>query len=357
MVIQLQMLPTPVQTEKLLETIRLVNGAATFAAQCGFSAGAFTQANIHRLAYFAIREKFSLPAQLAVRAIGKAVKCFSRDKKSCPTFRHDGAISYDQRNLSFKGAENVSLSTISGREVVKIAYGEYQSRRLGMMAGQSSLVHRNGKFFLMATIDVPEPSPSEVESYLGVDVGISNIATDSEGESFDGKGVERNRQRREAARKQYQRRGTKSSKRRLKKMRGRQARFQRQTNHVISKKIVAKAKALGTGIAMEDLKGIRSRIKTTVSSEFRRRLGNWGFFQLRKFVEYKARLAGVPVVFVNPRNTSRTCSSCGHCEKGNRKSQSEFNCKKCKHSEHADFNAALNIGRLGQCKLATKVSV
>jgi predicted transposase len=69
MVIQLQMLPTPVQAEKLLETIRLVNGAATFAAQCGFSAGAFTQANIHRLAYFAIREKFSLPAQLAVRAI------------------------------------------------------------------------------------------------------------------------------------------------------------------------------------------------------------------------------------------------------------------------------------------------
>jgi transposase len=58
---------------------------------------------------------------------------------------------------------------------------------------------------------------------------------------------------------------------------------------------------------------------------------------------YKAQLAGVPVAFVDPAYTSRTCSVCGHREKSNRKSQAEFQCKACGHEQHADVNAALNI--------------
>jgi transposase len=68
---------------------------------------------------------------------------------------------------------------------------------------------------------------------------------------------------------------------------------------------------------------------------------------LRQFITYKAKLAGVPVILIDPKNTSRTCSFCGHCEKANRKNQSEFVCKKCRHSENADFNAAKNIRNLG----------
>ena len=75
----------------------------------------------------------------------------------------------------------------------------------------------------------------------------------------------------------------------------------------------------------------------------RSRHAGWSFSQLRLFVEYKAKLAGVPVVTVDPRNTSRTCNACGHCEKANRKSQAEFCCKQCGHSENADLNAARNI--------------
>ncbi|MGO8902309.1 MAG: zinc ribbon domain-containing protein, partial [Isosphaeraceae bacterium] len=78
--------------------------------------------------------------------------------------------------------------------------------------------------------------------------------------------------------------------------------------------------------------------------EQRNRLSGWAFFQLRTFVEYKAAPAGVPVVAVDPRNTSRTCHECGHCEKANRKSQSEFECRACGHRSHADLVGARIIG-------------
>jgi transposase len=53
-------------------------------------------------------------------------------------------------------------------------------------------------------------------------------------------------------------------------------------------------------------------------------------------------LAGVVVEFTDPAYTSQTCSACGHCEKSNRKSQAEFECKACGYKAHADFNAARN---------------
>lgn len=112
-------------------------------------------------------------------------------------------------------------------------------------------------------------------------------------------------------------------------------------NHCISKKIVAKAKALCLGIAVEDLGGIQDRV--TVQHSQRSRHKNWSFAQLRGFLEYKAKLAGVPVVAVDPRGTSKTCSVCGHCDKGNRRSQSRFSCKACGHTAHADKNGAVNI--------------
>ncbi|MDE2095669.1 MAG: transposase [Patescibacteria group bacterium] len=95
-----------------------------------------------------------------------------------------------------------------------------------------------------------------------------------------------------------------------------------------------------------------------VSKRFRHQLGNWGFSQLRQFITYKAKLVGVPIVFVNPRNTSRTCSQCGHCEKANRKNQATFRCKHCNFSTNADLNAARNLAGLGYLRnLASKVMV
>ncbi len=112
-------------------------------------------------------------------------------------------------------------------------------------------------------------------------------------------------------------------------------------NHRISKELVVVAKGTMRALALEDLKGIRSRV--TVRRGQRGRHGKWAFNQLRAFVDYKAKLSGVPVLVVDPRDTSRRCSVCGHVEKGNRVSQSVFRCRSCGHGENADLNAARNI--------------
>jgi transposase len=69
----------------------------------------------------------------------------------------------------------------------------------------------------------------------------------------------------------------------------------------------------------------------------------WSFFQLRSFISYKAEMAGLEVLLIDPRNTSRTCNECGHCDKDNRKSQSEFECLSCGHECNADLNASRNV--------------
>ena len=188
---------------------------------------------------------------------------------------------------------------------------------------------------------MPEDAPIEVKDFIGVDLGIVNIARDSDGGKHSGEDIERVRRRHHRNRMRAQRKGTKGAKKRLKRLAAREARFRRHENHVISKGLVAKAKDTGGGIGMEDLSGIRER--TTVRAKQRARHSGWAFAQLRSFVEYKANLGGVPVVLVDPRDTSRTCSECGHCETANRKTRDEFECRHCGHSEDADLNAARNI--------------
>ncbi len=117
--------------------------------------------------------------------------------------------------------------------------------------------------------------------------------------------------------------------------------FRKDTNHVISKRLVDKAKGTGKAIALEDLEGIASR--TTARRADRSRLKGWSFHQLRQFVTYKAAFAGIPVIPVDPRDTSRASSECGHCEKRNGKSRDEFECRHCGFRCGADGNAARNI--------------
>lgn len=345
--LQLKLLPAPEQAKALLDTMRRYNEAATFAAQQGFIAGVFSKPSIQKLAYYECRERFGLSSQMAVRAIAKAADAFSSvGKATCPVFRPTGAMTYDERFLSFKDCHRVSILTVSaGRLMVPYVFGEYQAANLARIRGQCDLVYRDGQFFLYCTIEFQEAPPVDVEDYLGVDMGIVNLAVDSDGEVHSGEQVEKVRRRFAKTRKNLQRKGTKSSKRILQRIRRREARFRAHQNHVISKRLVAVAKGTTRGIALEDLKHIRLRV--TVGRRQRAKHSGWAFFQLRAFIEYKARQEGIPVVAVDPRNTSRTCSACGHCDRGNRQSQESFVCLHCEFSCHADYNAACNIRRLG----------
>ncbi len=190
----------------------------------------------------------------------------------------------------------------------------------------------------------PAPAlPEDDGQHLGVDLGIVHLATDSDGQTFTGAQVRAVRKRYHKRRQILQKVGTKSAKRRLKEKSGREYRFQTDLNHIISKALVKKAALSRKALALEDLTGIRQR--TTVRREQRYERQSWAFYQLRQFLTHKAAWAGVCLVLVDPRNTSRTCSACGHCEKANRRNQASFHCQRCGMQMNADHNAAINISR------------
>jgi IS605 OrfB family transposase len=262
---------------------------------------------------------------------------------------------YDERICSFPGPDRVSLLTLDGRADIPFRFGAYAAGMLQRKRGQADLLYRKhtDTFFLAVTVDAPEPEPNEPQpaDYLGVDLGVITLAATSDGEFLNHSTgpkhthVNRVRARYSRFRQKLQKKGTKSAKRLLKKRSGREQRFAKDVNHCLSKSIVQTAQGTSRGIALEDLKHIRERIsaKRTVGKRQRRVLHSWAFFQLRAFIAYKAALAGVPVVYVNPAFTSQTCSRCAHRERANRRTQARFLCVQCDYACHADLNAAENI--------------
>lgn len=319
--------PTPDQHAALLATMERFNAACDWLASVAFRKRCANKVELQKLAYYEARATFGLASQLTIRAIGKTVDAYKRDKTIQPRFKPHGAIPYDQRIMSWRGIEAVSLLTLSGRVVVPTRFGAYQRARLDRARGQADLVYRDGIFFLFCTIDAPEPTPMEAEDYLGIDMGIVNVAVDSDGVVYSGAAVERNRRIFAHRRRNLQRKGTRSAKRKLKMLRRRQARYQADQNHSISKRVVAIAKGTGRGIAVEDLSGIRDRL--TVRRRQRARHANWAFAQLQSFLAYKTKAAGIPFVLVDPRNTSQTCPDCGHVARENRPAQDRFLCTRC----------------------------
>ncbi|MER7200002.1 transposase [Streptomyces sp. CB01635] len=99
------------------------------------------------------------------------------------------------------------------------------------------------------------------------------------------------------------------------------------------------------GIALETLTGIRERAR--LRKPQRATLHSWPFAQLGSFIAYKAKRAGVPVIYVDPAYTSQQCSQCHHTARGNRPSQAVFSCRVCGFVEHADHNASHNIAHRG----------
>jgi len=341
--LSLKLLPTERQAALLLATMERFNAACNFVAEVAFREHTANKHRLQKACYYEVREKFGLSAQMTVRVIGKVSEAYKRDKSIKPNFRKHGAIVYDQRILSWKAADRVSILTLEGRELIPVVYGKYQQQRLKRVKGQADLVYRDGKFYLYVCVEVPEPPAIETDDFLGVDLGIVNIAADSDGEVHSGGHLNGLRRRYARIRQRLQAKGTKSAKRLLARRRRKEANFARNENHRISKRLVAKAKDTGRGIALEDLKGIRDRV--TVRKAQRRVQHSWSFHQLRAFIEYKAALAGIPVVSVDPANTSRTCPTCGCVDKRNRKSQAEFSCVSCGFAGLSDTIAAVNIGR------------
>ena len=352
-VIVIKLEPSPQQHEALLKTVEQFNRACQYAADVAYEKRLANKIALQPLVYGTLRADYGLSSQMAIRTISKACEAYKRDKRVHVKFDLHGAMVFDPRIMSFKGLTHVSLLCLrpdgagtSGREIIPMRYGAYQAARLDRAQGQADLVLRDGTFYLYVTVDLPSAPPVDPVGTIGVDMGITQLAVDSTGEAFSGEPVKAVRRRYSRLRVGLQKAGTKSAKRHLKRIRQKESRFQRWTNHNISRQIVSKALAGQKALAIEELTHINSR--TTVRKRQRYERLSWAFAQLRQFLAYKCEAAGIPLIIVDPRNTSRTCLACGHCAKENRRSQSEFLCRECGFSAHADFIGASNIARKGE---------
>lgn len=347
--------PTPDQHQALKDALHRMNSACDWISAWAWENKTFGQFKIHYGIYKDIRDNFDLGSQATIRAIGKVADAYKAGKKGQRTFKKLGAFPLDKHLLKiWVDVQIVSIWTLDGREKMPFFAGERQLELLRGRHKETDLCYIGGDFYLFVSCEIDDPDERDVEAFLGVDLGVANIATDSDGNAYAGGHVNGLRSRHAKMRGRLQSRGTKSARRLLKKRRRKEQRFASDVNHCIAKELVGRAERTNRGIAIEDLTGIRDRVR--VRKAQRRQHSSWAFADLRAKIEYKARLLGVPVIAVDPRNTSRTCSECGHCEKGNRQSQGRFECKSCGHVSNADYNAARNIAGRAVDAIASAVN-
>ncbi|MGW2702486.1 RNA-guided endonuclease InsQ/TnpB family protein [Streptomyces sp. NPDC001340] len=365
LVLQVRLLPTPEQAAALGATLYACNEAATWCSRVAFEKDVTKNFALRVHTYREVKSRWGLGAQAAQHVIKKTCDAYATLKANLRAgrlgrpgskqyrkavekpivFRPEGAQPYDDRMLSWQIAERrVSIWTTVGR-VKDVAFAA-SPEQLAILAlyrrGESDLVSRDGMWFLLATCEVPEaPLNTDPVDFLGIDLGIVNIATTSDGEIMAGRELNRVRARERTLRTKLQKKNTPSAKRRLKKRRRKEARRAKDINHKISKHVVAEAERTGRGIALEELTGIRERVR--LRKPQRATHSSWSFGQLEAFIAYKARRAGVPVVYVDPAYTSRTCAECGHLDRANRVSQAWFACRSCGFVDHADRNGSRNI--------------
>lgn len=338
--IKCKLKPTEKQIKILDKTLSRCLGALNYVSKIAWNKKCFNRVALHHLTYYKVKKKFKLSAQTITAIRDKVVFSYRSNKKKEHIFKKAILPLNFNRTVTFKKSEIVSISTVSGRQKISLALGDYQKTNLSKAIKfcDSELIKRKDKFYLNIVIEIPDEPLKETRDAIGVDLGIISIATLSNGKNFSGDKVQSVREKNFRLKKSLQSKGTRSAKRHLKKMSGREKRFQKDVNHQISKQIVGFANKSKSSIALEDLKNITKNRR--VRKAQRKKFHDWAFYQLRQFISYKAQREGLPVIVVKSAYTSQLCSICGN--KGIRKRQN-FYCPFCFFQSNADYNAARNI--------------
>jgi len=272
---QIKLKPTQAQADSLKRTLEKANAACDYISQVAWDTHIFGKFQLQKLVYDDVRKSFDLTAQLVIRCIAKVTDAYKLDTKVQRAFKPLGAIAYDQRILNwYTEKQFVSIWTVDGREKIPFVGGPRQLELLKHQKGESDLCLVDDEFYLLTTCEIEDLEPADVQNFLGVDLGEKNIATTSDGDIQTSEPVEKNRKRFLRLRSELQRVGTKSSRRRLKAIRRKQSRFQKDVNHQISKRLVETAKHTNRGIAVEDLTGITARTRVR-GKERRAQRSNW----------------------------------------------------------------------------------
>lgn len=348
---------TPEYRRAFRETMRVFADACNYALGVAIQHNTANKIRLQKLCYREIRSRFGLTANLAIQALRRVAASYkaARAKRHKSRRFQPTSVSYDQRIFSMTehpGHEpefTASLSTVRGRiRLIPLRIGNYQRHLLRGSAPKAATLLWNGKrksFYLHIVLEWDLPAPTKSGRMVGVDRGITNLATTSHGLRFSGKSLIDKRSFYQRLRQSLQTKGTPSSRRTLRRLSGKEQRWMKSLNHVISRRLVDSLQP-GDTIVMEDLTHIRER--TEVQRTQRWIQHSWAFRQLQTFIEYKALERGISVIYIDPRNSSKTCSRCNAI--GSRQGLS-FRCE-CGYRNHADYNAAYNLAARGHALVA-----
>lgn len=241
-------------------------------------------------------------------------------------------------------------------DIPKYFSEKYNTDQKNLQSGFVVYDEKAAKFSLLLSFKVEQKKTDGTE-IIGIDRGIYNLATLSDGTIFNSKKHYKVKRKYQYLRSKLQQKGTRSAKRLLKKRSKRERRFMRDVNHCITKQLASR-KNVSTYV-LENLKNIRSNNEEKAKNyekgkkKKNRWLSNWSFFEFQTFLEYKCWDHGIRVAYVDPRYTSQKCSNCGKVEKTNRQG-SRYRCS-CGYSANADINAARNI-RLNYLNMLTSAA-
>jgi putative transposase len=334
-------------SQSIAETQKAYAIALNHASDVAFQKKVISPVALHHITYRDVREMTKLPANLVCSARNVVAEAYKRDKDKHHRWKETAAMRYDARTLTVKlDQEYATLTTLGGRVRLNLILSDYHRQYLGgtWRIEPTATVSHKGRIWylhLIVTKDVPH---SDSDARIGIDSGIVRIATTSTGKVFKGGIIKHIRERRLKQRRDLQsaRHKSRNQRRLLQRLAGKEKRSVEWLLWNVANGIVDEALKVSAGtIAVEDLKGIRARIK--VAKKQRLIHHGWPFSSLFLKLAHVASKQGIKVEPVEARNTSKTCHKCGHCDRANRKSQTVFVCVRCGHKSNADFNASLNV--------------
>jgi putative transposase len=301
----------------------------------------YNKSKAHQALYSRLRLTYpDVPSALLQATRDNALEAIKQTKfQRIPRKKPFSGLRYDKRTITLR-AEQLTLSCIGKRVKLILNIPNYFREiynNWDLRGATVTYTKQTKRFWVRLVFEHPDPEKLEHVDVQGIDRGLYHLCSTHDGKFFSSNKIRANQRRYLYNRKQLQQKGTRSAKRRLKAMSGREKRFMRDINHCVSKQLANQAEY--SIFALEDLSGIRNQRR---GKKLNKWLSSWSFAQLEFFLSYKSIALGKEIAFVDARYTSQRCSRCGNVNKANRK-KSRFHCRSCHFESHSDVNSGINI--------------
>ena len=355
---------TDKEVSAIVETRKQYAMAFNMSAECLINNSSTSKRFLHKVQYERMKEKCpSLPTglmQCARDVAVEAVKTWNvkrtrlkqkhpkkAERMRRPSMKERCTMRYDVRTVTLRGSQ-LTFSTCDRRIKTIITIPGFFSERYPetegwKLKGANIGMDRKGRVFVNLIYGCSDPVIEENNDgkIVGLDRGVYNIVTTSDGVRYGAKDARRVKRKYNHVRSELQKKGTRSVKRRLVSISGCEKRFVQDQNHCISKKLADTDDV--SVYVLEDLSSMNMlRLKGKSNKTMRKWLSAWSYSDLESKLIYKCQMNGIRVEFVDARYTSQKCSVCKTIDKASRNGN-RYACRHCGSKMHADTNAAINI--------------